>query len=297
MANPHFGNIGDVWKHLALAALLAGERPLKYWESHSGAARYILSTTPQRTYGIFYFLQNVDRSQVLRSSAYNNTLEDLEDMNGSVPTYPGSPLLALMLLRTTAEAFVFCDVDEESLASIGECAAWVGVNERRVRCICGDGVGVLLEEIEATPEGDLLDTLVFIDPFDPLEGLEVEASPMDLFCTATSAGAKTVLWYGFRSGEERTRCWDAMLRTIRAYEIDSSGAVLWCGEICLRDMDDPDFTFDPGVRGCGLLTANLGDEARKRCSDLGKELSRLYERATVPTGHSGAFDFNTVSMW
>ena len=111
MANPHFGNIGDIWKHLPLAAILALERPARYWESHCGSARYTLSTSMGRDYGIFYFLKNVSRSDVLRSSAYNRTLEELEDMNGSAPSYPGSPLIAMMLLRNSAESFVFCDTD------------------------------------------------------------------------------------------------------------------------------------------------------------------------------------------
>jgi hypothetical protein len=38
MANRHFGKIGAVWKHLALAEILAGENPRAYWESHAGCA-------------------------------------------------------------------------------------------------------------------------------------------------------------------------------------------------------------------------------------------------------------------
>ena len=62
-------------------------------------------------------------------------------------------------------------------------------------------------------------------------------------------------------------------------------------------MDDPDFKVDPGVKGCGVLTANLSEKTTRGCADLGNELSRIYERAIFPTGHSGAFDFNTVSIW
>jgi 23S rRNA (adenine2030-N6)-methyltransferase len=297
MANPHFGNIGDVWKHLPLATILAVERPGRYWESHAGAAKYTLSTSVGRSYGIFYFLKNVNRSQPLRSSAYNRTLEELEEMNGSVPSYPGSPLFALMLLRKSAEAFVFCDIDAASLASIADCANWVGVNERRVACIEGDGVSALKAELERTARVDAINTLIFIDPFDPFDGLDLGTSPMNLFCLATQAGARAVLWYGFSSGEERTRSWDTILKTLQDYQIDSSGAVLWCGEICLRLMDDPGFTLNPGVRGCGVLTANLGETTTRGCTDLGNELSRIYERAKFPSGQSGAFDFNTVSIW
>lgn len=297
MANPHFGNIGDVWKHLPLSAILTLERPGRYWESHCGAGKYTLSTSPERAYGICFFLKNVSRSQALRRSAYNRTLEELEEMNGSVPSYPGSPFFALMLLRTNAEAFIFCDTDEECLASVSKCASWVGVNDRRVECAEGDGVRTLIDELERTSKADILDTLVFIDPFDPFDGLDLGTSPINLFCLAAQAGARTVLWYGFSSGDERNRCWDDALNTLHAYQIDSSSTVLWCGEICLRLLDDPELTFNPGVRGCGMLTANLQDDTTRRCTELGNELSRIYERAKFPGGQSGAFDFNTVSIW
>lgn len=297
MANPHFGNIGDVWKHLALAAILALERPGRYWESHSGAAKYALSSSLSRDYGIFYFLKNVSRSQMLRGSAYNRTLEEIEEMNGSIPSYPGSPLLALLLLRGYTETFIFCDTDPECTESINDCAAWLGINGRRLQCICKDGATALRGELERARDEDALDTLIFIDPFDPFDGLDLGDSAFDLFCHATLAGAKTVHWYGFSSGPERTACWDNILETLKAYEIDSSGSVLWCGEICLRLMDDPAFTLNPGVRGCGILTANLSDRSTRDCTDLGNELSRVYERAKFPTGQSGAFDFNTVSIW
>ena len=227
MANPHFGNIGDVWKHMPLATMLAAERPGRYWESHSGAAKYVLSTSPARNYGILFFLKNVSRSQVLRSSAYNRTLEELEEMNGSVPCYPGSPLFALMLLRGRAESFIFCDTDTSCLESISDCAEWLGVNDRRITCVNADGMSALRDEIGRSSGSDLLDTFVFIDPFTPFDGLETGSSPLDLFCLAAQAGARTVMWYGFRKGEERTRCWDHLLKTLQYYGIDSSSTVLW----------------------------------------------------------------------
>jgi 23S rRNA (adenine2030-N6)-methyltransferase len=297
MANPHFGNIGDVWKHLPLTAILARERPGRYWESHCGAAKYALSSSPARDYGIFYFLKNVGRSPTLRASAYNRTLEEIEEMNGSVPSYPGSPLFALMLLRTSAAAFIFCDINAGSLASVSDCAGWIGVNDRRIQCVEGDGVLALRAELEKTPADDIIDTLVFIDPFDPFDGLDLGISPMNLFCLATQAGARAVLWYGFSSGQERTRTWDNILKTLQACGIDSSSAVLWCGEICLKLLDDREFDLNPGVRGCGMLTANLSETTTRACADLGNELSRVYERSRFPGGQSGAFDFNTVSMW
>jgi hypothetical protein len=65
MANPHFGNLGDVWKHVALAEALASERPLNYWETHAGSASYLLSHSPARDYGAYYLLEGGRRSSIL----------------------------------------------------------------------------------------------------------------------------------------------------------------------------------------------------------------------------------------
>jgi hypothetical protein len=43
MPNRHFGEIGDVWKHLPLASILQIENPRYYWETHSGSAIYALN--------------------------------------------------------------------------------------------------------------------------------------------------------------------------------------------------------------------------------------------------------------
>jgi len=297
MANPHFGNIGDIWKHLPLAAVLAVERPAGYWESHSGSAKYPLSSSAQRDYGIFFFLKNVHRSEGLRVSAYNRLLEDLQEMNGTVPAYPGSPLIALLLLAGHARSYVFCDTDPESLASITECAGWLSVDRAHIKCFPEDGVRTISSKLKGTTEADIADTMVFIDPFDPFAGLDGRSSPAGLFCAATAAGARAAIWYGFSTTAERNRCWDDLLKTVRRYHLDSSASMLWCGEICLRMIDDPAFEFNPGVRGCGFLTANISQEATRVCTVLGNELSRIYENATVPGGRSGAFDFSTVSIW
>jgi 23S rRNA (adenine2030-N6)-methyltransferase len=53
MANIHYGNIGDIWKHLPLAEILAIEAPSAYWESHAGSSHYALTHSPEREYGIF----------------------------------------------------------------------------------------------------------------------------------------------------------------------------------------------------------------------------------------------------
>src|SRR6516162_8570381 len=44
MANQHFGNIGDVWKHVVLAEVLEREPPAWYAETHAGSAAYAVGS-------------------------------------------------------------------------------------------------------------------------------------------------------------------------------------------------------------------------------------------------------------
>ena len=70
MANSHFGNLGDVWKHLVLAAVLEREPPRWYAETHAGSAAYPLNRDPQREFGIWRFLAAAPRSAELARSRY-----------------------------------------------------------------------------------------------------------------------------------------------------------------------------------------------------------------------------------
>ncbi|MGH2447487.1 MAG: hypothetical protein ACRDFS_02630 [Chloroflexota bacterium] len=70
MANRHFAKFADIWKHLTLLEVLWIERPRRCWETHAGTAFYPLTPSPERTYGIYHFLESVDSSPPLASSAY-----------------------------------------------------------------------------------------------------------------------------------------------------------------------------------------------------------------------------------
>jgi hypothetical protein len=46
MANPHFANLGDVWKHLSLTEVISWLQPGHYVETHAGSAIYRLVDDP-----------------------------------------------------------------------------------------------------------------------------------------------------------------------------------------------------------------------------------------------------------
>src|SRR6185369_7776308 len=94
MANHHFGEIGDVWKHLPLGEILAIEKPLAYWETHSGSATYAMDDAWTRDLGVGRFLRGAPNDDVLSKTGYYK----LASMLAKDGRYPGSPMLAMKLL-------------------------------------------------------------------------------------------------------------------------------------------------------------------------------------------------------
>jgi len=117
VANRHYAKIGDVWKHLALAQLLQTQAPAAYWESHAGAADYALTHSLARDYGAYYFFDNAQRSEGLLRTPYYEILRSLASGAGELRTYPGSPLIAMKVLKDAATRFLFCDIDRDSLST------------------------------------------------------------------------------------------------------------------------------------------------------------------------------------
>jgi 23S rRNA A2030 N6-methylase RlmJ len=111
MANHHYGRIGDIWKHLPLAEILEIEQPAEYWESHGGSARYPLTHSWQRDFGVFYFLAHAAKSEALNASRYRKVLAECGDF------YPGSSEIAKRVLGPDT-AFLLCDTDPESVRSL-----------------------------------------------------------------------------------------------------------------------------------------------------------------------------------
>ncbi len=59
MANPHFANLGDVWKHLLLTEVISLLRPEHYVETHAGSATYRLVDDVERVLGAGNLPQSV----------------------------------------------------------------------------------------------------------------------------------------------------------------------------------------------------------------------------------------------
>jgi hypothetical protein len=117
VANHHFGEIGDVWKHLVLGDLLDLVRPARYWETHAGSGTYVLDRSWQREYGVFTMLREAPRAPAIEASRYVWLVRTLPPGDDEQPRYPGSARLAMEVLGDTA-AYLCCELDPASVADL-----------------------------------------------------------------------------------------------------------------------------------------------------------------------------------
>lgn len=282
MTNAHFGNFGDVWKHIVLAETLARERPHSYWETHAGSASYPLSHSPARDYGIYYLLDKGARGPRVARSAYWEELARFQAEEANC--YPGSALLAMRLLRN-ATSYVFCDMDEASIRTLAAAANSLGLDES-VRLTVQDGLATIRDasrDFVSDPE----DALAHIDPFEPFAETQPGLSALSLAGVLGSRGFKVVYWYGYDSPEQRSWPW-ATLAT--------QGRSTWCGDLIVRSNLTGSTTVAmsdiSALIGCGVIAINLSDPTTAALASLGGDLVSLYEAASLPhTGTDGALDF------
>ena len=277
MANQYYGDVGDVWKHLPLAALLEGERPERYGEANAGSAAYPALTTRRRPCDYWDFVERAPTSAVLAESTYFALLKAELDRGEAAARYPGSPYVAMSLLDRATTDYVFADTDGESIQSIADAATELGIAPTRLALVHGDGVAALTERLSQW--GD--ETFVMVDPFEPLMRISNGVSSIELVCNLATRGIKTLLWYAI-SLEKR----DEHDQVRSALEVGLTGRLsspYWIGELRLSEK----IGTDAGLLGCGLMAANIGPSSLQRCEALGAALA-----ASLP---SASFEVTTVA--
>lgn len=288
--NRYFGNLGDVWKHLVLAELLALEPPRRYWETHAGSASYPLGHSPDRDYGVYRFLERGRSVPELAESRYSAELQKLSGNGGAPVAYPGSALLAMRMLGEGAE-YLLCDIDPESVASLRAAGDELGLaGQELVRE--ADGMTTVLEEARGL-EGDPVDVVVTIDPFEPFV-VAGGASALEVAAGLIASGFKVVYWYGYDVPEQRAY----PVGMLREYARET-GASVWCGDLMIaaaggHSEQEVEALLagaeGPGA-GCGVVCANFRASSIERCARLGEGLAKAWQDATLPNGSSGALEF------
>ena len=193
MANPHFANLGDVWKHLLLTEVISWLQPGHYIETHAGSALYALADDLERGLGAELFLTASSEVEPLRSSPYRRNILGLA--RGAAPSYPGSPLLAMMLLGRACR-YVFCDTDPSSVADLRAARERLGL-QKEVQVIHGDGLAETTALLQAHAIGAA--SLVHVDPFDFRAAEPTATSALQLVTRLAAAGIPTFAWYGLTS--------------------------------------------------------------------------------------------------
>lgn len=277
----HYGNIGDIWKHLPLCAILEIERPRTYIETNSAYATYTLEDTPRQQYGVIHTYRHAAASEAVANSRYLAILRELNDDATTPRTYPGSPALAMAVLKNTPALYTFCDIEAEALKSVAAHAASEGL-AARVTTILGDSISGTYRMLDTLTPNDFL----HIDPYLIFEPNAEGLTSFDVFLNATRRGVKCMLWYGYFTSEEQEALTTRIRETVASDgSIDSAqlhGVDVWL------DLIQPDSVVaNPGIVGCGVLTSNLSAASHEAISELAKGLANIYENSTLFGIHPG----------
>ena len=197
MANSHFGNLGDVWKHLVLAEVLEREPPRWYAETHAGSAAYLLNRDPQREFGIWRFLAAAPRSAELARSRYYAIAGSCA--SASPASYPGSPLLAMTILGNSS-SYLLCDLDPGSVADLRSWSRQLGL--RNCEVAGADGMAAVAAYLARGEGGG--DGLVHVDPFEPDAAGPGGASALECAAGVADSGSALLFWYASGQAPSRT---------------------------------------------------------------------------------------------
>lgn len=271
--NHHFGELGDVWKHLPLAEILRVNPPRHYWETHAGSAYYPLTASPARLHGALRFLACAPDEPELQDCAYLQALRAMPDF------YPGSPMLATRALERNA-TYIFCDIDPESAAGLR--AATTSLDARVIEA---DGVSAITREVQLA-RVDPAGVLVHIDPFEPHERWAPNSkTPLELAGWLADAGYRVFYWYGYDSVERRGWARDEIARL-------APGVQLWCGDTLMPAS----FIYPgrPGAWGCGVVLANATSSEIGVCEGLGHALERMSAGDLLDGNDPARLEFQVV---
>ncbi|MGH2629219.1 MAG: 23S rRNA (adenine(2030)-N(6))-methyltransferase RlmJ [Actinomycetota bacterium] len=284
MANPHFGQIGDVWKHLPLGDLLDRLRPARYWETHAGSGTYVLDRSWEREYGVFALLREAPRAPAINASRYLGLLRTLPPGDDGEPRYPGSARLAMEVLGGGA-TYLLCDLDP---ASVGDLTRVVREQDLAdvVRVERTDGLAAIWASAQTLGPSEAASTFVFLDPFDGSERSADDMDALDLFARLAVGGFPSALWHGYDDAADRGAIGRrATVDGVAVHSLDIETAFLR-GET----------TLNPGVSGCGLFLANVPAEAVDHVERLGRQLEACYDEALMPDSTPGSLRFTRSDL-
>lgn len=184
----HAGNIGDVWKHTALVAVLdalvAARRPVHVVDTHAGEGVYAFQVTGEYTEGIGR-LRKAFPTAVVAVDRYVQRVHELT--HGDPRAYPGSPLFIVGAKRDEDVA-TLCEIDPTTCAALRR-------HIRGAEIVQESGYDVLARVAVA----DGAELFVHIDPPFVAKSEWDEAPDAIAALRARIPTARCMLWYPVKS--------------------------------------------------------------------------------------------------
>ncbi|MGH8251420.1 MAG: 23S rRNA (adenine(2030)-N(6))-methyltransferase RlmJ [Steroidobacteraceae bacterium] len=240
----HAGNFADVTKHVALVAALARltekSRPLFLLDTHAGRGRYDLHSRDTAAEAARGYLKLAAASLPARPPAciarYLDIVAGLDGADGGKRRwYPGSPLIAMALLRDKDRA-AFCELSPPEAEALRHELR----GDRRAGIHCRDG----FEALGALLPPDEKRGLALIDP--PYEEQDADMTRVaDALAGAALRWPQGVLlaWYPIKQGAVAARLHRRLL--------DAGIRRLLVAELCVHPDDSR-----AGLNGSGLAIIN-----------------------------------------
>ena len=197
----HAGNFADVVKHLALVTALLHlrkkETPFFVLDTHAGRGRYDLSSAPAKKTG-------EAQNGIARLADLNGTeaLEKYLELAGDAKQYPGSPLIAAMLLRPQ-DRLLACEKHPDDSAALKIALALFA----RARVEAGDGYAALARLL---PPPERRGLVLLDPPFEAPDEFEAAARAARDAYRRFATGIY-LLWYPVKSqAQARAFCGEVL---------------------------------------------------------------------------------------
>ena len=241
----HAGNFADVHKHAVLARILVylRQKPAAFRviDSHAGAARYDLSAAEASRGGEWHdgiarLWGEIAPLPVACRELLAPYLEAVAacNANGSLRTYPGSPLIAEHLLRSQ-DRLIACELEPKSFAAL----AAVLRGDRRARALAIDGWTAIAAYV---PPKERRGLVVVDPPFEDRADFTRLAETLAAAHRKWSTGT-FMLWYPIKTREAP----DALARPLGRLGI---------GRILRSELVVGPLRGDAGLAGSGLIVVN-----------------------------------------
>ena len=269
MSYKHYGNIGDVWKHLPLCSILEIEQPRTYVETNSASPHYLLDRSPRREYGVYTFFKRMKQSALLRKSLYTNLISKMKENQDKLTAYLGSPGLSMRILGTNSKELIYFDLEKEALNRIQEHSRMLGLQDK-VKTLNTDSIMATLEMLPALNSDDL----IFFDPYYPFKEGKGGNSFFDVFINSTEHQIMSIFWYCYFTLKEKHKIKKKIRESVMSNPIVDKNVKSF--EILLKIIEEDSLTVNPGVLGCGLLVSNLSSRSLKTLNDQSSELVKIY---------------------